>query len=53
MRFNQEIIDLLLESSWWDWPLSVLKSNRHLFDYELDSLSIEKLRLAFSDEEQC
>ena len=42
-RFPKEIINRLLAVAWWDWPVEILKSNRHLFEVELCDETISKM----------
>ncbi len=40
MRFDQSVIDRLLEIEWWEWSTEKIKRNRTLFE---ESISLEKL----------
>jgi acetyltransferase-like isoleucine patch superfamily enzyme len=40
-RFNDEIIQLLNEIKWWNWPIEKIKRNRLLFE---DKLTIDKIQ---------
>jgi len=39
-RFSNEIIQLLNEIKWWNWPIEKMKKNKSLFE---DKLTIEKI----------
>ena len=42
-RFTSEIIEELLKTKWWDWPLDQLLRSEHLFSGFFDSLELEDL----------
>ena len=35
-RFSDDIIEILLESKWWDFPIEVIKNNVELFKRKID-----------------
>ena len=35
-RFDEYTIELLEKSKWWDWPIEKIKSNKGMFEHELD-----------------
>lgn len=43
-RFEQRIIDELLEVKWWDWPQEKLNKARSLFEEEVTISTIKKLK---------
>ena len=52
-RFDQNVIDLLQESRWWDFPDSVIKDNFELFDAKTDKAvasELVRIRRQFDEE---
>lgn len=43
-RFEDKIIDNLLQWKWWDWPDSVLQDNLGLFQQNLDERILESIQ---------
>ena len=44
-RFREDIISLLLELKWWDWPEEKIKRNREFFTTRLNDLpSVDDIR---------
>lgn len=46
-RFPHEIIEKLLEISWWDWPDDIIRKNKHLFEADLNALSSKEVNAIF------
>jgi len=44
-RFSEEIIELLIGISWWDWPIEKIQNNLHL----LCSNNVEELSLQYGN----
>ena len=44
-RFDDDMIDALLELHWWDWPEDILKANQALFRAIPSEKTIEELQL--------
>lgn len=42
-RFDEKTIERMLKIAWWDWPISILKDNRHLFEKELTETTLTEL----------
>lgn len=42
-RFNDKIIEKLLDLRWWDFDIETIKNNIHLFSYELNETTLEQL----------
>lgn len=49
-RFNNEIINLLEASKWWNWPKEMIIKNKEIFLIEDDKLLEKKLKELFSAE---
>jgi virginiamycin A acetyltransferase len=43
-RFSQEIISILEEIAWWNWPIEKIKQYKWLFEKDLTKEMIEKLK---------
>ncbi len=43
-RFAYEIIELLMEIKWWDWPIERIKRNKLFFETDLTKISVEELK---------
>ena len=44
-RFNELVVNSLLESQWWDWPVEVIRQNLDLiYSTKVDEKVIERLR---------
>lgn len=48
-RFDKDTIDRLLAIRWWDWPVKILRENRHLFEFELCEDTLSKMELIAKD----
>lgn len=46
-RFDEKTIKRMLKIAWWDWPIDVLKDNRHLFEMELTDSTLKRLEAIF------
>lgn len=44
LRFPQEVCDFLQEVKWWDWSDKKIKNNQTLFNLNLNSTPIEKIK---------
>ncbi|MFD2917450.1 CatB-related O-acetyltransferase [Psychroserpens luteus] len=44
-RFDDEVIDMLQQLSWWNWDEDTLRKNRFLFENELTKDLLEKVQL--------
>lgn len=42
-RFDSDTIERLLNIQWWNWPDSVLRDNRHLFEVEVCNETLKKM----------
>ena len=42
-RFDESVIDRLQKVAWWNWPVDVLKANRHLFKSHLDESLLSQM----------
>lgn len=47
-RFDDEVIELLLQAKWWDLPHEIIKENLALFNVEM-SLGVAKRLLELSE----
>lgn len=44
MRFNKEIVQLLLELKWWNWSEKLIKKNKKLFSMNLNQVSVKEVK---------
>ena len=44
-RFNQEIIDLIEKSKWWEWDIKKIKQNKFIFDENLENITVDEFKL--------
>lgn len=44
MRFESEIIDLLLDLKWWDWSFTQMKERKDLFSLDFSKVSADQLQ---------
>jgi virginiamycin A acetyltransferase len=42
-RFNDAIIEKLMEIRWWDWPIERIRRNRKFFETDLTKVSVHEL----------
>ena len=42
-RFDDAIIEKLMEIKWWNWSIERIKRNRQFFETDLTNISVEKL----------
>tara|TARA_B110000261_G_scaffold65234_1_gene76527 strand:- start:5311 stop:5922 length:612 start_codon:yes stop_codon:yes gene_type:complete len=43
-RFNQEIIDLIEKSKWWEWDIKKIKQNKFIFDENLENITVDEFK---------
>lgn len=43
-RFSEPVVELLLELSWWDWPLDRVLRNRRFFELDLTETDPDEIR---------
>ena len=43
-RFSTEIIKAIEDLEWWNWDTSQLKNNKHLFEIDLDNVSLKDFK---------
>jgi virginiamycin A acetyltransferase len=48
-RFEDDIIELLLQIKWWDWSLEKMKANKHLFEIDLSNTESKLLLKNYLD----
>lgn len=44
MRFSDEIIDELLMTKWWQWPIQKIKGHKDFFNADLSSVTPDELK---------
>lgn len=42
-RFNEEIIEMLLKLSWWNWEMEKIIANKHFFESQVNMNSIRNI----------
>lgn len=48
-RFSDDIINELISIRWWDWPIEKIKKHKAFFDTDLESITVEELRLKLNE----
>ena len=48
-RFDDDIIELLLQIKWWDWSLEKMKDNKDLFEIDLSSAESKAILAKYLD----
>lgn len=49
MRFSEEMVEMLLNICWWDWPDEVLKKNIELFSRQLEEEDMKRLYVIYEE----
>ena len=45
-RYNEDVIKLLLDIQWWNWPDDTIKANKRFFNMNLNNHTVEEIQAA-------